>query len=134
MKYGKHIYKSLKPLANLGKNKMKRLLYIFACVAFVPLGAMAEGLMVKNVWARPTFGEIKTSAVYLDIINETNEDDRLVSVHTPVAGMVEIHETTVDAHGIMRMSEMEDVKIQKNTQATLKPEGMHIMLMNVKNL
>ena len=69
----------------------------------------------------------KASSEHVD-----TDDDKLLSVVSPVAMMTELHQTKVDKHGIMRMEEMNVIRIQKETQATLKPAGMHVMLMGLK--
>ncbi|MBN1966087.1 MAG: copper chaperone PCu(A)C [Anaerolineae bacterium] len=73
------------------------------------------------------------SAVYMTIANQGGAADRLVSAATDVAAVVEIHETTMDDAGVMRMRPLSDgLEIPANGSAELEPGGVHIMLMQLQ--
>lgn len=50
-------------------------------------------LTVSGAWARPAAEGVSTSAVYLTIKNEGDQDDALLGASTDVAGKVELHQT-----------------------------------------
>jgi len=59
--------------------------------------------------------------------------DRLVSISTPVAGRVEIHESKIEG-GMMMMRELrEGLPLPAGQVVELKPGGDHIMLLGVEN-
>lgn len=72
-----------------------------------------------------------TGAVFLTLINNGTETDKLVGASTDVASTVEIHESSVSPTGTMEMRKVDGVEIGAGQQATLSPEGYHIMLMGL---
>ena len=71
--------------------------------------------------------------VYLTVINRSDRPDRLVAVKTDVAAAAELHRTTIDPEGIMRMRPVEGgIELPAGEQITLEPAGYHIMLVGLK--
>lgn len=91
-----------------------------------------EGIEIENIWARPG-SENGVSAVYLTILNGSSEMDSIVSVSSPVAKMVEIHESFEGDDGMMGMRPAENLNIPARDVLRLEPGGLHIMLMNLNN-
>jgi copper(I)-binding protein len=100
-------------------------------------------LVVTGAWARPTLAERPegadmttaeptdaVSAAYMMIENRGNAADRLIGAASPAAGIVEIHETTMDGD-VMRMNRIDGLDIPAGEAATLAPRGYHIMLMEL---
>lgn len=112
---------------------MKRLLLIVLLLVGTSVHAQtSDGITVQSVWARATPPGAKTGAVYLTLINKGSTDDKLVSVTTPVASMAGLH-TEIMNNGVTEMRPIASVDVAPGSQATLKPGGMHIMLMGLKN-
>jgi copper(I)-binding protein len=83
-----------------------------------------------EVWARPVDAG-GTSAVYLHLINLSEDDDTLVAAATAGAMLVEIHEMAMEGD-VMRMREIEGgVPVAAGAGAILRPGGLHIMLMEI---
>jgi copper(I)-binding protein len=57
--------------------------------------------------------------------------DALLTVTSPAAGSVEIHETTTDASGMTGMHPIPRLEIPAGATVELKPGGYHLMLMQV---
>jgi len=88
-------------------------------------------LRVDHAWARATAGMAKVGAAYLTVTNEGAEMDRLVAVATPVAAKAELH-TVVMEGGVMSMRPVEAVEVHPGEPVVLRPGGIHIMLMGLK--
>ena len=74
-----------------------------------------------------------TAAGYITITNTGTEPDRLTGGSTPIADHFEIHEMSTSG-GVMRMRELADgVEIKPGETVELKPNGMHIMMVGLKN-
>ena len=56
----------------------------------------------------------------------------IVSASSPAAGVVELH-THIHDNGMMKMRRIEKIDIPAKGQTVLKPGGLHIMLINLKN-
>jgi copper(I)-binding protein len=91
-----------------------------------------EGIASRDAWARPaTLGE--NSAIYLLLQNHTAEDDELVSASTDAAEIVELHESRmVDGSDMMEMVPQDSIPVPAKGEVELKPGGLHIMLVNLK--
>lgn len=94
----------------------------------VTIGALS----VEGAWTRATAEGAKVGAGYLTIRNTGGSADTLISVDTAAAGRSEIHDMTM-TDGVMRMRRMADgVEIPAGGSVELKPGGMHLMLLDLK--
>lgn len=89
-----------------------------------------DGIEIKNAWARPG-SEMGVTAIYMTILNGSLEADSIVSVSSPVAGMVEIHESYEREEGMMGMRPAENLTVPPRDALHLEPGGLHIMLMQL---
>jgi len=117
----------------------------------------ARDITVRDAWVRATVPEMaatesmggmatmeavdtmtslesdRVTAAYMIIENPSDDPDRLLSASSEIAATVEIHETTMDGE-VMHMRPVEDgVTVPANGQVELKPRGLHIMLMGVRD-
>ena len=84
-------------------------------------------ITISGAWARlnPIAG--RPAAVYLTITNHGHADDRLVAAYGAFAERIEIHRRSM-ANGISRMRRLEALGISAGTQVSLRPGGIHLML------
>lgn len=89
---------------------------------------------IQNARVRAVPPGVRVSAAYVIIKNNSDQPDRLVAVHIAgVSGHAEIHETTVDDAGVMRMRELSaGVTIPAKDAVDFTPGGLHIMLMGLR--
>ena len=94
----------------------------------------ADGmLMIEGAWARPTPEGTSVSAGYLKITNHGDKPDTLLGASTPAANSAELHESAVDAEGVMTMRPLENgLEIKPGQTVELKPAGVHIMILGIK--
>lgn len=88
-------------------------------------------LVIGQPWARATPGAATTGVVYLKIENGGPQDDRLVAASTPTAGKAGLHVHAMD-NGVAAMREVEAIDLAAHATVELKPGGLHIMLMDLK--
>jgi len=92
----------------------------------------AGTLKIDDPWARPTVGSSTTSAAYMKIENSGDAPDRLVAVKTDAAGMVMLHESRMEGD-VMKMVHLANgIEVPAHGEAVLKPLGLHVMLVNLK--
>lgn len=89
------------------------------------------GITVSAPWARATPGGAKVGAAFLEIRAQAGADDRLMSASSPAAGTVELHDHIRDG-GVIKMRRVETIPVQGGKSVTLKPGGLHVMLMDLK--
>ena len=115
---------------------MPRFLFLSLALALVSAAAFAADAQLKSLDIRQAFSRAtppgaKAAAVFMTIENKGKDSDRLVSVSSPAAGIVEIHEMKM-AGGMMQMREVNGLEIGPGAAIELKPGGYHIMLMDLK--
>ena len=108
------------------------LIFSFFGLLFFSSNLNAE-ISVENEWARVT--PSGTGSVYMEIKNNGNSDDKLLSASSDKAGMVMIHRSIREGD-ISKMIHIHDgITIPGNSSVSLKPGDYHLMLMNLdKNL
>lgn len=88
-------------------------------------------LEVRDGWASPSPGGVDIAAGYLTIANGADAEERLVSVSSPRAASVEIHEMSMDG-AVMRMRQIEGgLPIPRGETALFQPGGLHLMFTGV---
>ncbi len=107
-------------------------------VAFLLIGGVAAaqtysagGLEIGGPWARATPKGATVGAGYLTITNKGTEPDRLIGGSAAPASRFEVH-TTVMENGVARMRQVNGLEIKPGETVELKPGGMHVMLMGLK--
>ena len=107
---------------------MKKLL--IASLLTVTAAAWAQTTVkVEDAWVRGTVASQKVTGAFMRLTPST--DARLVSVSSPVAGVVEIHEMAME-NDVMRMRQMPSLALPAGKTTELKPGGYHLMLMGLK--
>ena len=73
----------------------------------------------------------KVAAVYLRIANNTEADLVINYVHTPIASEVEVHRNSYQ-DGVMRMRQVNHVRVPAQEALLFEPGGYHFMLMGIE--
>src|SRR5579871_4084296 len=108
------------------KGSMVRLVRLLAIwmVASVASLTAARGdplIEIKQAWSRATPNGSRVAAGYLTIENHGDAADRLIEVHSLLAGKVDLHATTVD-HGVTSMKPVDGgLPIPAGATTTLQP-------------
>lgn len=110
----------------------KTLLIVWILVLLLTACAPKNGVEVSQTWARPGLNG-GTSAIYLTLQNNSASEDALLSAECEAAMQTELHESKMDASGTMQMMPQEKIILPANGKVELKPGGLHIMLMGLKN-
>ena len=84
---------------------------------------------VKDPWVRGTVAQQKATGMFGHLTSAGG--GKLVSASSPVAGVVEIHEMSMDG-GVMKMRAMPGLELPAGKAVELKPGGYHVMLMDLK--
>jgi hypothetical protein len=109
------------------ENRMKKVLLAAALALALP-AAIAQ-VQVKDPWVRATVPHQSATGAFMKL--ESPQDARLVSVSSPAAGVVELHQT-VREKDVMKMRAVPAIDIPAGRGAELKPGGYHVMLMNLR--
>lgn len=93
---------------------------------------MVKGLKIDHPWAKPTPGQSKVAAVFMDLVNSSDNPDVLVAAASDVAQRIEIHESTI-VDNVAKMREITDgLMVPANNTIKLAPMGLHLMVFGLK--
>lgn len=115
-------------------------LLLFAALAVVGLSALAASaqdyragtLTIDQPWARASIGDTKNTAAYMKLTNRGDAPDKLTAAKTDVAGHTMLHESRMEG-GVMKMVHLPNgIEVPAHGSAELKPLGMHVMIMGLK--
>jgi len=103
----------------------------FAAPAGPPEQYMLGALRISAPWMRATPKGAAVAAGYVTITNTGAAPDRLMSVSSDVAGVIQLHEMTMNG-GVMTMREVaQPLEIKPGATLELKPGGYHVMFMKL---
>lgn len=106
------------------------LLVLSLQMATLTVALGAEMLTVSNPWVRATVPAQQVTGAFMTLI--ASVDLRLVAVSSPQAGIVEIHQMSME-NNVMQMRALpEGIALPKGKAVELKPGGYHLMVMNLK--
>ena len=112
---------------------MKHIIRIAATAAFVSAAFAVPAhaqVTVKDPWVRATVSQQKATGAFMQITSA--QDARLVEAKSPVAGVVEVHEMTMEKD-VMKMRALANgLDLPAGKSIELKPGGYHVMLMDLK--
>ena len=98
------------------------------CALTVVAACSSRGIEMENAWARATPPGSSAAAVYADI--QSPQPDEIVSVTTPVATRVEMHQSTEHA-GTMQMRPVSSVALPAREVVKFESGGLHLMLIGL---
>jgi hypothetical protein len=95
---------------------------------FLSLSTQAD-VQVNNAWLRLLPPMSTMTAAYMSLTSD--QEDRLVSVSSDIANIVEIHQSKME-NGVMSMQEIECLDLPEGKTVELKPQSYHLMVMGLK--
>jgi copper(I)-binding protein len=103
-----------------------------ALLALAALAVHADGsaVSVSDAYARAIPPGQPNSAVFLTLNNPSGQPRALVAAASPVADAVELH-THIEEGGMMRMRRVERIEVPAGESVSLKPGGLHVMLIGL---
>jgi copper(I)-binding protein len=106
-------------------------LQMIATILAVAAGAVsAQTVEVKDAWVRPSVAGQTATGAFMTLT--AKDGARLMSIASPVSGVVEVHEMKMDGD-VMRMRAVQGGLVLPAGEAVqLKPGAYHAMLMDLK--
>jgi len=109
--------------------KQVTLRWLIGLAAVLAASSALAQVEVKDAWIRATVSQQKATGAFMRLTAAQNT--RVVQVSTPVAGVAEIHEMSMDGN-MMRMRAVTALDLPAGQTVELKPGGYHVMLMELK--
>lgn len=107
---------------------MKKQFFAFA-VSIAFAASAAAQVSVREPWIRATVPAGQATGAFMELV--AAQDARLVEVRTPAAGIVEIHQMSMQGDRMM-MSAVDGIDLPAGKPVALASGGYHIMLMDLK--
>ena len=98
-------------------------------ITLASLPALAQ-TTVKDAWVRGTVAQQKATGAFFSITSAAG--GKLVSVSSPAAGVVEIHEMKMDGSTMQMRALPNGLDLPAGKAVELKPGGLHVMMMDLK--
>ena len=108
---------------------MKTLTLATLLIALIGAPAFAQ-TTVTQPWVRGTVAQQKATGAFMQITSSAG--GRLLSVATPSAGVVEIHEMKMEGSTMQMRALPAGLDLPAGKAVDLKPGGYHLMLMDLK--
>lgn len=102
---------------------------IAACAFTLAASTALAKVSVTEPWVRATVAQQPTAGAYMQL--HSTENARLVSVQSPAAKQVEVHEMSMQGN-IMRMRQINGLALPAGKTVELKPGSYHLMLTGLK--
>jgi periplasmic copper chaperone A len=105
---------------------------LLAAAFTTALAFSAQGAEVSigDPYARAVPPGQPNSAVFMSLTNQSGQAQALVGAESTVSEIVELH-THVEEDGMMRMRRIEQIDVPAGETVTLKPGGLHVMLIGL---
>lgn len=102
-----------------------------AAVTATEASTPAAALTASDAYAFPSLGMNRPGIAFLTLHNPTDQERALVGVSADTwCDHGELH-THITKDGVMSMQQVEKITIPAHGSTTLKPGGLHIMLMGI---
>lgn len=108
---------------------MNHLIIAALLVGGLAMEASAE-VSVVEPWVRATVPTQKATGAFMSLTSD--RDTRLVSAQSPVAGVVEMHETRMEGDFMTMRPLPHGVNLPTGKPIVFKPGSYHFMLLNLK--
>ena len=89
----------------------------------------SDGMVVRDVWVRPTPAVATEASFYLSVENTGTEADALLGGRSNRCLTVAVHKTTIDDAGVAVMEELDEgeLTIAPGETVVFEPIGKHLM-------
>lgn len=101
--------------------------FVWALLFGFSVNASAQ-TTVEDAWVRATVAQQASTGAFMRITSTT--DSKLLSVQSPVAAIVQIHQSSM-VNDVMSMKEVAEVSLPAGKTVQIEPEGYHVMLINL---
>jgi hypothetical protein len=114
------------------RNVLLAIAALAAATAALAEDFKAGPISIDAPWARPTIGDATSTAAYMKIENGADAADRLLAVKSDAADHVMLHESRMEGDVMKMVHVAGGIEIPAHGSAELKPLGLHVMLMGLK--
>lgn len=111
--------------------RLKSWFFVFCTLLSLPAFSQnsdLKGVEISQGYIRETIPGTSISSAYLTIRNTHQQALKLIAVTSKVSPRLELHQHSMTDSGMMKMRQVPYIMIPANSEVTLKPSGLHIMI------
>jgi copper(I)-binding protein len=108
-----------------------RKLCLASALLFSSFSFAAESIEIHDPYARAVPPGQPNSAAFMQLQNTTQTDLAVIAAQSSVSEVTELH-THTDVDGVMQMRQVDSITVPAGETTELKPGGLHIMLIGLK--
>ncbi|MDH5600657.1 MAG: copper chaperone PCu(A)C [Gammaproteobacteria bacterium] len=112
-------------------NNFLKMLAIMLTLSLSLNSYAAGSVSVINPYARAVPAGQPNSAAFMVLKNTSDQDRAVIHARSNASKVVELH-THKKEGGMMRMRQVEKIVVKANSETVLKPGGLHIMFIGLK--
>lgn len=109
---------------------MSLLRTLVASTLLISSSTWAADIKISDPYARAVPPGQSTSAIYMQMENTGSQSVDLTSAESSAAGAVELH-THINDSGVMKMRQIDKIKLPTGKAVALQPGGLHLMLFDL---
>jgi copper(I)-binding protein len=106
-------------------------IFLLSISGAVVAESAVEGITITDPYVRAVPPGQPNSASFMTVTNAGAANRALVGGSSPAAKVVELHTHTMEG-GMMRMRQVEKIDLPAGKDVSLKPGGLHVMLIGLK--
>ncbi|MFT5658049.1 MAG: copper(I)-binding protein [Gammaproteobacteria bacterium] len=100
----------------------------FLALLLAATAGLSQPLDVTDAWIKNLPPSMPIRAGYMQLMNPDSKSATIVSISSDAFKKIEIHQT-MNNDGMMSMQPVDKLVLKPNAMITLKPGGMHLMMM-----
>lgn len=100
-------------------------------LTLLSVSSYADSLTILQPYVRAVPQGQPNSAAFMVLKNDSSEDRALVNARSTISKGVELHTHRKEA-GMMRMRRVDRIVIKAGSETVLKPGGLHVMFIGLK--
>lgn len=104
---------------------------LFGGMSAAVAGSATDDVTVENLYVRAVPPKQPNSAAFMTFHNNGGTDHAVVGGSSSVSEVVELHTHTME-DGMMKMRQIPRIDLPANQGVELKPGGLHVMLIGLK--
>ena len=108
-----------------------KLLLSMSILMLLSNASYADSITVKHPYVRAVPTGHPNSAAFMVLKNTSGQDRSLVNARSAISKVVELH-THKKEGGMMRMRRVDKIDIKSGSKTVLKPGGLHVMFIGLK--
>jgi copper(I)-binding protein len=108
--------------------KLTKTALLITAALHTPALFAGQSLKISSAWIRVPPPGAKVTALYFTAENTGKTEQTITKINVAGADRTEMHQSTTDAKGMMRMEPLPQLKLDPNTTLNFAPGGNHAMV------